>query len=93
MATFFVFQFFAFLGLVGHWGKRYIRSQTDNNFFYYMSGHWRYTMSSIITQIAGVFIMMASGADSLSMSTIGAAFMIGYMCDSAMNKDHYSGVS
>lgn len=90
-------DFFAYLGLalsglVAHWYKRYARGQTRSSFLDYLRGHRKHTAASVVAIVTGVFGMFVTGeAIALSAQTAGAAFMLGYTLDSAVNKDADNG--
>jgi len=81
----------ALAGLVVHWLKKWLRSQTNNNFIDYMSINPKHSLSSVTTVFAAIVTMQSAGMLDLSPSIMANAFLAGYGIDSMVNKDNYTG--
>jgi hypothetical protein len=82
MATL-IFIMAGFLGLLGHWFKRYARGQSSQSFYGYMTEHWKHSAASVVTMIAAV---LALANNELSQQSLSMAFLAGYSIDSMVNK-------
>ena len=83
---FLVLFLIALAGLVMHWFKRWLRTQTANNFLDYMKVNPKHSISSVTTVFAAIVTMQSTGRLDLSPMVIANAFLAGYGIDSMVNK-------
>ena len=78
----------ALAGLVANWAKKRARGQARCTLMDYLGREPAYTMAAICAVLAAVVGMIAGGAAAEGWSTqsIAAAFMAGWVGDSALNK-------
>jgi len=82
--------FIGFLGLFGHWIKRYVRKQTTNNFVRYLEVHSKYTKNTASAVFAGISAVFLSGdlpyLLTFDLLPILAIWLYGFTIDSTLNK-------
>ena len=87
MIEYFIAILIAFIGLTLHWLKKWLRKQTGDSFFKYITVNPGHSLSSIITTIgAATTIMANSGVDFSNSMTISTLLLAGYSMDSITNK-------
>ena len=87
MIEYFIAILIAFIGLTLHWLKKWLRKQTGDSFFKYISVNPGHSLSSIITTCgAATTIMANSGVDFSNPMTISTLLLAGYSIDSITNK-------
>lgn len=79
------------MGLFSHYYVRWQQGRTDSTFKEYMLGEWAGTLQSLIANImssVGAYLALPDDVGGkLLLGAIYAAYMAGYMFDSALNRD------
>lgn len=75
------------VGLFAHWLKKWLRAQTQANFVeYYFVAYTKHTAAVAVTFAVSMFGFVAQDPE-LTKASAFAAFSLGYLVDSAVNKD------
>lgn len=87
--SFALFFIIGFVGMVTHWGKKWLREETKTGCWTYLFRvNKRYTAMSILTYFGAIAALLSLGTiDFTSPQSLGLSFTAGYMIDSAINKD------
>jgi hypothetical protein len=83
------FCFIGFLGMLTHWAKKWLRTETKCSLYTYLfTKQPAYTAMSVLTYFGAIATLLAMGTiDYRSPQSLGLSFLAGYMIDSAVNKD------
>lgn len=87
--SFLYFCLIGFLGMVAHWAKRWLRTETSCTLYTYLfTKQVKYTAMSVLTYFGTIAGLLALGTvDYKNPQSLGISFLAGYMIDSAINKD------
>lgn len=83
--TLLAFIALGFLGMIGHWLKKWARDEISVGLWDYIRVEKKHTIGAVITTLFGVVTAMYSIHD-ISQESIGMALLIGFTGDSLVNK-------